>query len=172
MIDYEGQSFGSTCKEETCRFLQAQKDYQTINIRFLHQCTDLQTNGSWEALGATLASTGFHEKNQSSFLHLLYNEEHKKILGKHIVHVKETAFLQFWEKKLFSLILMLESADYHSNIVPFIVIIIRFPFLVLIFLPGRYDILCSWVSLRVLFYLSVHSFLSCPHFTTWAFVMF
>lgn len=57
------------------------------------------------------------------------------------------------------LILMLESADNHSNIVPFIIVIICFSFLVLIFLPGRYDALCSWVSLRALFSLSQWWFL-------------
>lgn len=71
----------------------------------------------------------------------LSNEEHKQILGKHIIHVEGKALSQFWEKKLFSLILMLESADNHSNIVPYIIIIICFPFLVLIFLPSRYDVL-------------------------------
>lgn len=47
------------------------------------------------------------KKNQSSFLQWLSNEEHKKTLGKHIILVKDTVLLQFWEKKLFSLILML-----------------------------------------------------------------
>jgi len=93
----------------------------------------------------------FPKKNRSSFVRWLRNEECKKILGKHITHVEETALSHFWEKKLFSLISMLEFADNQSNIVPFIITILCFPFLVLIFLPGRYDVLHSWVSLRALF---------------------